>query len=212
MIRVLLILAIVSSVPSFAERSRGGLKDWRVMLLAQSDMLFADPDADKISGADYSEKFQKPFIGKVGIGAALASTVYVELSYLHWTANQKYTLGGLPFTNEFRYQALGASVGWISGTPRVFWIIGGGVYYPLALYAENKEQALIYDRPNNPLTFEGRALLGVRLNSLLLFTLSGGYRFANFGSLTASAIPFLSNWQDLDFSGIFGSVGVGISL
>lgn len=180
------------------------------MILAQSDMLFAEPTPDQFSGVSYLDKFQKPFIGKLSVGFPLARFL-VELSYLHWTANQKLDNGGTMQTNALTYQALGLQLGWIAGSPRVFWVLGGGVYYPLTLKVANTEQSLTFVSSKKPLTFEGRVLLGVRFNSTLFMTLAGGYRYANFGDLRDGTASFVSGGRDFDFSGIFGSAGLGVT-
>lgn len=173
------------------------------------DYLYAQSDADKISGAVYSRKYSNPVVGGAGLGITLFQKVYVGARYEFWYGLRKFTFNDLGQSDTLKLQTLGAEFGYYHSNPRVYLMLLAGIHYPLKAGVEvvsTTNQTFQSNTKN--LIYSGRAYIGIRFNSLYSFFLEGGYRSVNLGNLKAGPTDYLSGGASFNLSGPF--IGIGL--
>jgi hypothetical protein len=201
----LFVLALASSGTAYGQWS--GPRPWRWLLQVSGDFHYSQSEADYQDGLTYTQQFGTGGVGALALGRVLGKSIYIGARYEYWYAYRKFSGLAGSDVNRLDYQGLAAEVGYRWGSPRSFWLVSAGLVYPLKLQVTTKLGAP-YVSDGTPLAYQGRFLVGLRLNGFLSLLFTAGYRYADLGDLrnptSLTANPF-------DLSGPFGGVGLGFT-
>lgn len=192
--------------------ARGGvtqLREGSVLTSLSVHVLYANSNADKVTGATYERKMALPSIGSVGLGIRPWKKLYMGVRYEYWYSDRKFTLNNVGQTDLLKFQTIGGELGYYTGNPRVYYLFSAGVHYPLELKISSDRQG-DFTNLAKPLTYQGRLVIGVKFSSLIALQIEGGYRLMDLGNLLNGNTPFLSGGASMNLSGPFLGLGLGL--
>ncbi len=198
--------------PAIAKGKISHLSPRKLMFYFSSDFHVTNSKADQVTDAVYDHKFTNPYTLNVGMGVTLFSHIYIGARYEYWIGQRQLTLNGVGQTDTLKVQNLGGEIGWVTGNPRVFWILMASAYYPLEQSVEvRRGTTQIYSTLPTRLGYSGRLNLGIKLNNTFAILLEGGYRMADLGQPQSNSQNYLNNGE-FNLSGPFGGLGFSILL
>lgn len=210
--RVTLLVLLLLSLPGFAKTKLSHLNNKKLMLFVSSDYHFTKSAADEVTGATYDHRYSNPYTLNAGLGITILNRVYLGARYEYWIGQRQLTLNGVGQTDTLKIQNIAADLGWVTGNPRVFWILMATAYYPLTQGVEVRSTTTqTYQTSPMKYGYAGRLKLGIKFNNTLALLVEGGYRFADFGQPKSGSTDYLSNGT-FSLSGPFGGLGLAILL
>lgn len=171
---------------------------------------YTSTSADTVEGAFYSRSYSNPASLKIELGLLPMKYLYLGFVFDLWKAGRTFEVGGITTSDTLTYQVVGVELGYITGNPRSFVAFTGFVGYPLRLSIQSSTGATYLPDTAAPLTYGGRAMIGLRFASFLSVLMEGGYRLRNLGAFSADGVAYLGD--DFNLSGFFISTGVGFTL
>ncbi len=209
---VVFVLTLSISQESFAKTKLSNLNQRKLMFFVSSDYHFTNSYADQVSGANYDHKYTNPYTLNAGLGVTILNHIYLGARYEYWIGQRQLTLSGVGQTDTLKIDNIGADLGWVTGNPRVFWILMASAYYPLNQGVEVRSTTTqTYSTSPMKYGYAGRLKLGIKLNNSFALLIEGGYRFADFGQPQAASTNYLSN-GNFSLSGPFGGLGLALLL
>ncbi|MBI1860598.1 MAG: hypothetical protein HYR96_06750 [Deltaproteobacteria bacterium] len=162
---------------------------------------------DTLSNATFSRKQStNSYVASLAYYFEVGSRIALGARYEYWLSDRRYDdAAGTTVTDQLSYQTVGAELGLHGGNQRVFWLISGGVFYPVAAAAG------AYSATKS-LEYQARAQATIRFVRAVWLIFEGGYRLANLGNLTSGTATFLDSGASLDLSGPFLSFGIAFHL
>lgn len=209
-ISLFLFLLLAFSQSGFA-KGYSELKDGGWVFYGAGDLLFSNSKADGQALSTYTQKYNKSSLLALGLGVKFFRFLYIGVRYEYWMAGRNVTTAGLNSVDTLQYQTLGGELGIYTGNPRIHWLLTGGAYYPLSLaVTQSGATSGKYTNTANPLGYQARLTLGIKLGSVVSMRFEGGYRVVDLGSLTNAVGSYLPGGDKLDLSGPFVGVGFGV--
>lgn len=207
---IVLLVALAAGTPSFAQ-SWSGPKPWRWIFRVTGDLHYSLSDADIVSNVNYSQLFALGGVGSLALGHMFSRFIYFGARYEYWYAQRKMTGSGGNEENRLDYQSIAAELGFRGGNARSFWMVSFAMGYPTKLSVASSS-GIPYITSQKPFSYEGRATVGLRLNSFFTLLFEGGYRFVDLGDLRNESFgSFLNGGNSLNMSGPFGGGGIGFT-
>ena len=113
-----------------------------------------------------------PLSAEGDFGYWVTDQLYVGGAVDYWYARRPTTTRG---TDSLQYLSVGSEVGYVRPNPRMWWGLLGGIFYPIIskMTAENGDP---YVGTETYLSFRGRLVVGMRIQSWLALTATAGYR------------------------------------
>ncbi len=204
---LLLMSTLIFGEPIYALQKSGSKENTKLVLIV--DYLYANSEADKISGATYSRKFSNPVLAGINLGRIIFSSIYLGGRYDYWYGQRQIHLSGVSQSDDLKLQTISLEVGYISDNPRIFMLIAGGVCYPFNSAVESKTTGdHLYESSKKELMYSVRVQFGVRFTSWYAFAIEGGYRYANMGKLQEGGVDYLPGGKELNLSSPFLGLGL----
>lgn len=144
--------------------------------------------------------FNLPFSFELTMGTT-ANWIYVGMGADYWLASE----GIGAARNQLNYIGGIAEAGFISRTPRLFWLVTGGVIYPFVLNVQTAAGTQLTSA-TTPLSYRVKGVAGMRLTPILALTLGVGYRMQDLGDLSSY------NGGSLNMTGLFFTAGLSFTL
>lgn len=193
-----------------AKTNVSNLNQRKLMLFVSSDFHFTNSKADQVTGAVYDHQFTNPYTLNAGLGLTVFNRIYLGVRYEYWVGQRQLTLQGIGQTDTLKIQNIGGDVGWVTGNPRVFWILMASAYYPILQGVEVRSTTTqTYQTLPMRFGYSGRLEIGIKFNNTFSLLMEGGYRFADFGQPQSNTSNYLSN-GDFVLSGPFGGIGLAV--
>jgi hypothetical protein len=188
-----------------------GAAPFSSLLMGSLNYQYISTEADTVAGATYTRSYSQPASLKIELGFVPVRSVYMGFVLDHWMAGRTYNTG-TEIADTLQYQVLALELGYITGNPRSFFIVSAMVGYPLKLSIASTDGQTYLPNVRAPLAFGGRAIVGLRFASWFALMLEGGYRVRNLGVFASELAPYLASGAALNFSGVYISTGVGLTL
>lgn len=173
-----------------------------------TNLTFAEPDSDKVSGASYQKKMRTPLVGAIGVGVSPIKSVWLGIRYEYWFAKRELTLSGNPQTDSLNLQLIGPEVGVIRGNSRAAYLFAAGGLFPLVQEISSTSQGT-FTTSNSDWKFQLRASIELRLVKSLVVHFESGYRWLRIKNLSSNGVPFISGNGPMNMSGPFVGMGLG---
>jgi hypothetical protein len=203
-----IILGLMATAPVFAD-SKNGFSSRKFLFYLSGDIGLAFPESDAVSGAAYTKKMRTPLVACAGFGVAPWSRLWLGMRYELWWAQREIETGGSQSLDTLRLQTLGPEVGWVRGNPRVTYLFVAGAQYPLQQKVE-ASSVNSYTSSSSNWNYFVRSSLELRFNSRLALHLEGGYRWVKIKGLQNGVTSFVEGNRDLNLSGPFVGMGLGL--
>jgi len=132
------------------------------------------------------DSYPLPLAGEVNAATIVNRRIYFGAAADFWYARRPDT-GRV--TDSLTYVSLGGEVGYIKPSSRMYWGLVAGVFVPLIaqVRAANGD---VYSPDTLALTYRGRLIVGMRVQSWLCLTATVGYRLMALGTYTGAGGSF----------------------
>lgn len=181
------------------------------MIAVTTDFHYASPTADTMPSTFYARNYSQPMSVKGELGSFAAKPLYVALTFDVFKAGRIYDDGSGSITDTLTLNVVGLEAGYVFMNPRAFFIASGFVGYPLQISVASSTTD-VYSPNSLPLSYGGRAMVGLRLVPWIAVLVQGGYQFRNLGDLDSQGNLYPPGAGSLDLTGMFLSVGLGLCL
>jgi len=203
-----IVLGLLLTAPAFAG-SKSTFSSRKFLFYSSGDIGLASPESDSVSGAVYTKKMRIPLVACAGFGVTLWSRLWLGARYEFWWAQREFETGGSQSLETLRLQTLGPEVGWVRGNPRVTYLFVAGGQYPLQQKVDSTI-ANSYNSSSSHWNYFVRSSMELRFNSRIALHLEGGYRWVKIKGLQNGVTSFVQGNGDLNLSGPFVGLGLGL--
>ncbi len=185
------------------------LPDRPFLFYLAGDLALTSNKADAVAGAQYSKNMRTPLVATLGLGGYLFSYLWIGARYERWFTSREFLLEGVSEKNSLNLQMVGPEVAYVRKNPRIAYLFAVGGLYPFEQKISSLTQ-VSFTRGTRFWNYYARASMELKVTSRLAFHLEAGYHWLNLRDLKSNGVSFVSEGGDLNLSGPFAGMGLGI--